>query len=144
MNEPRPAGPAEAPPPSRRRGLLARLRPQHVPRAGRHAVRRWQDYRERQLTLLAESNRLQGELHDHVGHPAGGGRDDAAAAPPGGGAADAADGAGAAGAAVRDDQRGARPTSLASPFYVGFTFALGALVAWLLVENLTRLTSVLT
>ncbi len=115
----------------RRRGLLRRLRPHHVPRAGRRAVRRWQAYRERQLALLAESNRLQRELHDQARRAPGAAADDHPA--PGGPDAD-----------VTDDARASRSTSLASPFYVGFTFALGALVAWLLVENLTRLTSVLT
>lgn len=105
---------------SRRLGLLRRLRPGHVPRAGRTAVRRWQDYRERQITELAESNRLQRQLRDQLRQPA--------PAPD----------------APESDASTGRTWSLASPFYVGFTFALGALVAWLLVQNLTRLTSVLT
>ncbi|AXH96113.1 AI-2E family transporter [Ornithinimicrobium avium] len=160
MSQPRPPEPVEAPPPRRRRSLLTRLRPQHVPRAGRHAVRRWQDYRERQLALLAESNRLQRELHDHVVHPRTGtgtgtartgGTTQGRAAAHGGDATDVgvavptgADPGAAGPGPGADDPRGVRATSLASPFYVGFTFALGALVAWLLVENLTRLTSVLT
>jgi predicted PurR-regulated permease PerM len=114
--------------------MLRRLRPHHVPRAGRRAVRRWQDYRERQLTLLAESNRLQQELRDQVVAPV-----TVVPGVPPPGAVDAS----APGTADQDPRAG-RSWSLASPFYVGFTFALGALLAWLLVQNLTRLTSVFT
>ena len=99
---------------------LRRLSPTRVPRAGRAAVQAWQDYRERQLALLAESNRLQRELREQ-------GRTPTAPAEPADATADAP-----------------RPWWASSPFYVGFSFALGALLAWLLVQNLTRLTSVFT
>jgi predicted PurR-regulated permease PerM len=114
------AAPAE--PDGRGRGLR-RLSPARGARAGRAAVQRWQDYRRHQLTLLAESNRLQRELREQVR---------AAPATP------------TPGAGQPLDTRTGRSWSVASPFYVGFTFALGALLAWLLFQNLTRLTSVLT
>ena len=119
----------------RGRRVLRRLRPHHVPRAGRVAVRRWQDYRERQLALLAESNRLQQELRDQVVAPV--------TIVQGSAAPEIADRS-TPGAAADQDPRAGRSWSLASPFYVGFTFALGALLAWVLVQNLTRLTSVFT
>ncbi len=107
-----------APPPN---GVLRRLSPARGARAGRAAVQRWQDYRRHQLTLLAESNRLQRELRDQVR---------ATPAP--------------TTAEEPAEARGGRPWSLASPFYVGFSLSLGALLAWLLFQNLTRLTSVFT
>lgn len=148
--------------------MLGRLRPRHVPRASRSAVRRWNDYRERQLQLLAESNRLQREILDgHVGAVPGvpgtgsvlGGSTLSGSAPGGSGAppagpaggdgparpADAADGVRPAGPVAGEAAPDTgRPLALASPFYIGFSFALGALLAWLLVQNLTRLTSVFT
>lgn len=86
---------------------------------GLRAVQQWQDYRERQRRLLEESNQLQSELWEAI---------------------------------HRDEERVAqnppppvgRSWSLTSPFYIGFTLALGALTAWLLVQNLTRLSSVIT
>ncbi|MGC5583073.1 AI-2E family transporter [Ornithinimicrobium sp. W1665] len=121
----------------RGRRVLRRLRPHHVPRAGRVAVRRWQDYRERQLALLAESNRLQQELRDQVVAPLAAVR--GADLPARGGAVPPEEGG-----TPEADSRAGRSWAVASPFYVGFTFALGALLAWLLVQNLTRLTSVFT
>lgn len=81
----------------------------------------------RQRELLDESNRLQSELWEQIHRtqdPAG---DGARAPAPGGGSE-------------------TRPGSIfsLSPFYVGFSGALGVLLAWLLVQNLTRLSSVLT
>ncbi|MDO5740938.1 MAG: AI-2E family transporter [Ornithinimicrobium sp.] len=113
--------------------MMGRLRPRRVPGTGRQAVRRWQDYRERQLTVLAESNRLQreqldgpGAAHTSAGRPAEVTNTSVPAA------------------SWRVGAVAAGPTQTFSPFYIGFTFALGALLAWLLVQNLTRLTSVFT
>ncbi|MFK5633221.1 MULTISPECIES: AI-2E family transporter [unclassified Ornithinimicrobium] len=118
MTEARTTGPrAEE---RRRLAVLGRLRPHHVPGASRRAVRSWRAYRERQLAELAESNRLQQELREQLRHPV------------------------RAQLVAPDEPSTSRPWWQASPFYVGFTFALGALLAWLLVQNLTRLTSVLT
>ena len=107
-----------------------------MPQAGRSIVRRWQDYRERQLALLEESNRRP------VRPPTTGGG--ATAGDPASGVRPA--GTGAAGSASTTPTTGGTMPAwtLASPFYIGFTFALGALLAWLLVQNLTRLTSVFT
>lgn len=140
--------------------MLRRLRPRNVPTAGRRAVQSWQNYRERQLTLLAESNRLQRELLDSS-HPM---HVHVASAQPArtehGGTV-----GGSVGGSVGPDQTVSlerraedaaeprradgpepepRSMALVSPFYIGFTFALGALLAWLLVQNLTRLTSIFT
>ncbi|GAA1177678.1 hypothetical protein GCM10009584_18980 [Ornithinimicrobium humiphilum] len=104
-------------------GRWGRLSPVRGARAGRAAVQRWQDYRERQLTLLAESNRLQRELREQV-----------RATPP----------ANAPAGQPLDQPAARAPWFASSPFYVGFSFALGALLAWVLVQNLTRLTSVFT
>ncbi|GAA5165130.1 AI-2E family transporter [Ornithinimicrobium tianjinense] len=110
---------------------LSRLRPQHLPRAGRGAVRRWQDYRERQLALL-EGNDPRADLAapDALAGPA----------PTSGSTAPGPDHL----PELAPGPDAARGWALGSPFYLGFTFALGALLAWLLVQNLTRLTSVLT
>ena len=112
---------------------LSRLRPQRLPRAGRDAVRRWQDYQQRQLALL-EDNDPRADLAD-PGPLLG-----PAAPAPGPTAVDAG---GIPGRATTTPEP-ARGWALGSPFYLGFTFALGALLAWLLVQNLTRLTSVFT
>jgi predicted PurR-regulated permease PerM len=112
-------------------------------------VRQWQDYRERQLALLEESNQGAALLAPHdlasrlERHPP-----DAAGAPsrprrPPGPAEASSPGPAPAEAPVSIPES-SRGWPLASPFYLGFTFALGALVAWLLVQNLTRLTSVFT
>lgn len=111
-----------------RTGRLTRLRraPTAVPRAGVRAVRRWQDFRVRQRELLDESNRLQSELWEQIHRtqePVEG--------------------------AVEGQRHGStetRPGSIfsLSPFYVGFSGALGVFLAWLLVQNLTRMSSVLT
>lgn len=95
------------------------------------AVRAWQDYRERQLAELAESNRLQRQLREQVMAPHPSARSRAATGGP-------------APAAVPEEASTRLPWSWGSPFYVGFTFALGALLAYLLFQNLTRLTSVFT
>lgn len=114
--------------------------PTAVPRAGVRAVQRWRDFRVRQRELLDESNRLQSELwaQIHAGHPEAAELADLGDPP----AAETPAGAGRAprgGAGVR------RPALLsASAFSIGFTGALGVLLAWLLLQNLTRLSSVLT
>lgn len=132
---------------------LADLRraPVAVPRAGARAgvraVRRWRDFRVRQRELLDESNRLQSELWAQI-HRA----DGAGATPPaqdGGGEAQAAEGGAARAHGVSTAPAAPalpRPGSIwhASPFALGFLGALGVLLAWLLVQNLTRLSSVLT
>ncbi|WP_238695336.1 AI-2E family transporter [Ornithinimicrobium flavum] len=110
-------------------GALVRLRraPAALPRAGVRAVRRWQDFRVRQRALLDESNRLQSELWEQIHRTSEPDGSPVRAPVPGAGGE-------------------ARPGSLfsLSPFYVGFSGALGVLLAWLLVQNLTRLSSVLT
>lgn len=110
-------------------GALLRLRraPAALPRASVRAVRRWQDFRVRQRELLDESNRLQSELWEQIHRTQEPGQRPARAPAPGGGPE-------------------TRPGSIfaLSPFYVGFSGALGVLLAWLLVQNLTRLSSVLT
>lgn len=97
--------------------------PRTLPRAGVRAVRRWQDFRVRQRELLDESNRLQSELWEQIHRAPGTGDappiEEAAVARPG-------------------------PLTQLSPFYIGFSGALGVLLAWFLVQNLTRLSSVLT
>ncbi|WP_244903666.1 AI-2E family transporter [Ornithinimicrobium cerasi] len=133
-----------------RGGALSRLRPHHLPRAGRRAMRSWQDYRERQLALLEENNpgaTLLGphEVVQRVERVRGEqGRTSPSATAPGVVAAEASAElpVGARGADAAHEP--ARGWPFASPFYLGFTLALGALVAWLLVQNLTRLTSVFT
>jgi len=130
-------------------GRTARLRraarvvdPTAVPRAGVRAVQRWQDFRVRQRELLAESNRLQSELwaQIHAGAPAA----DRAVDPH-----DAGQESGGRPLPVAQSGAGAgsprrQPLLSASPFTIGFTGALGVFLAWLLVQNLTRLSSVLT
>lgn len=146
---------------------LSRLRPRHVPQAGRKAVRGWRNYRERQLTLLAESNRLQREILETrppSGRAAGAPTPDAGVASTGAAPAQTAgkrhvseQGPGAH-LALRSDAHPdppVEPTPAArpglglglggvSPFYIGFSLALGGLLAWVLVQNLTRLTSIFT
>ncbi|GGK59693.1 AI-2E family transporter [Ornithinimicrobium pekingense] len=122
-----PPGAGRAARPARRGGALRRLSPVRGARAGRAAVQRWQDYRERQLSVLAESNRLQRELREQERTVVASPDADPAGTP------DASAGA-----------HTGRPWPAVSPFYVGFTFAFGALLAWLLFQNLTRLTSVFT
>lgn len=101
------------------------------PRLG--LIRRWQDYRERQLDLLAESNRLRRETLEATQATAAAER---AARP------------------VQPAERSAEPApagpgrgpgvAIASPFLVGFVGALGVLTAMLLATNLARLSSVVT
>ncbi|WP_238335742.1 AI-2E family transporter [Serinicoccus kebangsaanensis] len=136
-----PAGAEHETPPrtvaDRRRVRLRRaaraMNPAAAPRAGVRAVQRWQAFRVRQRELLDESNRLQSELwaQIHAGAPAS---DGDVPAP------------GARTRAAGSTEGGtSRPPALwASPFSIGFTGALGVLLAWLLVQNLTRLSSVLT
>lgn len=123
-------GSTAAPPPespvSSALPVRARLRraPTAVPRAGVRAVRRWQDFRVRQRQLLDESNRLQSELWEQIHRT----HDDPRP--------------GEAPAAAPESARGS--VFQLSPFYIGFSGALGVLLAWFLVQNLTRLSSVLT
>lgn len=107
--------------PVRRLRVPSRLNPVTVPRVGVRAVQRWQDYRERQLELLAESNELRREMWDRPAPlPAGPAPDpDTAAHSP-------------------------RSVSLSSPFFIGFVGALGVLTAIFLAGNLSRLSAVLT
>ncbi|ANS78630.1 protein of unknown function UPF0118 [Serinicoccus hydrothermalis] len=127
-------------------GRAARLRraarainPAAAPRAGVRAVQRWQTFRVRQRELLDESNRLQSELWAQI-HGAGPapstGAQGTEQTPP----------AGDQRSRRRDEPSGRtrQPLLWASPFSIGFTGALGVLLAWLLVQNLTRLSSVLT
>ena len=143
--------------------MLGRLRPRHVPRAGRSAVRRWQSYRERQLALLEESNRLRADLAEapptiqpgaQVGVDGVERASDQTTAPDRRGEHDGpgrtlrtlhrSTAQGTSGLRTTPSAATGRGWPFPSPFYIGFTFALGALLAWLLVQNLTRLTSVFT
>ncbi|GAA4876353.1 AI-2E family transporter [Serinicoccus chungangensis] len=126
---------------ARLRAAARAVHPTAVPRAGVRAVQRWRDFRVRQRELLDESNRLQSELwaQIHASHPeaAAVSADPAADPHPSAGAVD--------GRPVQAGGAPRRPTLLsASAFSVGFTGALGVLLAWLLLQNLTRLSSVLT
>ncbi|WP_237768088.1 AI-2E family transporter [Serinicoccus sp. CNJ-927] len=131
-------------------GRAARLRraaravnPAAAPRAGVRAVQRWQAFRVRQRELLDESNRLQSELwaQIHAGAPAATAPDTA----PASGRAGREPSVGPAGRRGEEIAgRSRQPMLWASPFSIGFTGALGVLLAWLLVQNLTRLSSVLT
>jgi predicted PurR-regulated permease PerM len=95
------------------------LNPATVPRAGRRAVQRWHDYRERQLELLAESNELRREMWEHPQQQA--------PLPQ-----------------VEAPDHTPRTVSLAAPFFIGFVGALGVLTAVFLADNLSRLSTVLT
>lgn len=100
-------------------------------------MRRWHAYRERQLELLAESNRLQREQTEAARQPA-----------PGPSPAQAGD-PGVAGppepsAEMTAAARRAAGVHISSPFFIGFVGALGVLTAYLLVTNLARLTMVFT
>lgn len=119
----------------RRAGLLRRTRGRvdgsdEAPRAG--LIRRWIDYRERQLDLLAESNRLRRETLEASQAVAAAEREQARAvevpATPG------------------EMPVEARSTGvqIASPFLIGFVGALGVLTAVFLAGNLARLSSVFT
>ncbi|WP_083518749.1 AI-2E family transporter [Serinicoccus chungangensis] len=128
---------------ARLRAAARAVHPTAVPRAGVRAVQRWRDFRVRQRELLDESNRLQSELwaQIHADHP------EAAAAVHAGPAAGPQPSlpAGVEGQPARVGGPPRRPTLLsASAFSIGFTGALGVLLAWLLLQNLTRLSSVLT
>lgn len=136
--------------PRPRDAALTRLRraPAAVPRAGVRAVRRWQDFRVRQQQLLDESNRLQSQLwaqihrtQDQVAGLAVGTAGEGHVEEVHGGENQGVD---SRGGPVLSGS--ARPGSVfaLSPFYIGFSGALGVLLAWLLVQNLTRLSSVLT
>lgn len=107
--------------PVRRLRVPTRLNPIAVPRVGVRAVQRWQDYRGRQLELLAESNELRREMWD---------RPQPLPATP----------------APEPDPpaRSPRSVSLSSPFFIGFVGALGVLTAFFLAGNLSRLSAVLT
>ncbi len=105
-----------------RRRVPDRLNPATVPRAGLRAVQRWQDYRERQLELLAESNRLRREMWERPAQPE---PDQADRTPP-------------------PREGPPRSVSLAAPFFIGFVGALGVLTAVFLADNLTRLSTVFT
>lgn len=101
-----------------------RLHPGRLPDAGRGAVRRWRDYRERQLLELAESNRIRREQWVQEALLA---RELDRTAP--------------------GTDTGAPPrslVSLASPFYVGFVGALGVISAWWLAQNVGRLSTVIS
>lgn len=150
----------------RRLRLPAGIRPASSPLPGRDVVRRWQNYRERQLEHLAASNRLRRELGEESPHgaTAAGTATDTGTTGSGGtgagGAGRAADIGTNGPAATRQpgtlpgtppyrpvaatQQREPATLTIPSPFYVGFVGALGVLTAWLLVTNLSRLSSVFT
>lgn len=100
------------------RRITRALAPPRLPRTGLRAVQRWQDYRERQLELLAESNQLRREMWERP----------LETPPP----------------APEPVEGAPRQVGVAAPFFVGFVGALGALTAFFLATNLTRLTTVLT
>lgn len=115
-----------------------------TPVRGPNVFRRWQSYRERQLDLLAESNRLRREQVE-------------AAQPPGAARAGGVEPADAQRAQVERDRRGSQDApstgddrsgsvgiNIRSPFYFGFVAALGVFTAYLLATNLARLSSVIT
>ncbi len=104
----------------RRLRVPSQLNPVGVPRVGVRAVQRWQDYRERQLELLAESNELRREMWA---------RPQPRLAPP---------------PQADPPAQTQRSVSLASPFFIGFVGALGVLTAIFLAGNLSRLSAVLT
>jgi predicted PurR-regulated permease PerM len=83
-------------------------------------VQRWQDYRERQLELLAESNELRREMWERP--------QPRPAAPP----------------ETAPTGPSQRLVALSSPFFIGFVGALGVLTAIFLAGNLSRLSAVLT
>lgn len=135
---------------SERRSPLRRLRiPDRVRTAvasdpNPNVLRRWQSYRERQLDLLAESNRLRREQVEAAHSPV-----PAPAPPPG----TSASGAAAARPARQTEQETPPGTeerapsvgiNVRSPFYFGFVAALGVFTAYLLATNLARLSSVIT
>ncbi|MGI8948511.1 MAG: AI-2E family transporter [Ornithinimicrobium sp.] len=107
-------------PPVRRLRVPSRLNPVTVPRVGARAVQRWQDYRERQLELLAESNELRREMWERP--------QPRPAAPP----------------ETAPTGPSQRLVALSSPFFIGFVGALGVLTAIFLAGNLSRLSAVLT
>ncbi len=107
-------------PPVRRLRVPSRLNPVTVPRVGARAVQRWQDYRERQLELLAESNELRREMWERP--------QPRPAAPP----------------ETAPTGPSQRLVALSSPFFIGFVGALGVLTAIFLAANLSRLSAVLT
>jgi len=134
-------------------GLLGRARGRVDGSAGssrQGLIRRWMDYRERQLDLLAESNRLRRETLEATQATAAAERALARSAQAAGTAqatpsgTTAADRAGTPGAG--SPAEGVRTTGvqIASPFLIGFVGALGVLTAVFLAGNLARLSSVFT
>lgn len=102
-------------------------------------VRRWQDYRERQIELLAESNRLRRERLEGQ-HPTAA----PPPQPPGQPNAPAATEPLARAPGIPAASQRTTGVHLASPFFIGFVGALGVLTAVLLASNVARLSSVLT
>lgn len=132
--EPRAGGPAWAP--TRWRGGEHRNGAAASDPDRMNLIRRWQAYRERQLELLAESNQLRREQFE-----ADQDRRDNGAPPQ----------LPAESHQPHEPQeeltaaaKRAAGIHISSPFYIGFVGALGVLTAWMLVSNLTRLSSVLT
>lgn len=137
---------------------------------GRSLVRRWRDYRSRQLEALADSNRLRRGQWDHgaraapntepatphatpAGAPTPHERSPSIGPSSGTPTNDANDtpthtatdntATRSAGAPhTPPDRHG--PPGFGSPFVIGFVGALGVLAAWLLAQTLVRLNSVLT
>ncbi|GAA1136626.1 AI-2E family transporter [Ornithinicoccus hortensis] len=100
---------------------------------GPNIVRRWRTYRERQLDLLAESNRLRREQVEAAHQPA----PSAPTSPP-------TRQTDQQPPAATEDRTGSVGINIRSPFYFGFVAALGVFTAYLLATNLARLSSVIT
>lgn len=120
---------------------LARLGPRRLPAVGRRAVHRWRAYRERQLALLEASNSAPVLTEPHDTSPQRLDHRGTEVGPP---LREAAHRRDRPVAETRTTGDGGRTWPYPSPFLLGFTFALGALLAWLVAQNLTRLTSVFT
>lgn len=125
---------------TKRRITPRRLR---VPRPSADVLHQWSNYRRRQREALRASNRrLESIGADHLGEESPGDE-----TPEAGGAGNGAPRTAApspAGPGEHGFGSVGRPLNRQSPFYVGFFGAIGVLVAYGLVHEITRLTTTLT